>query len=240
LIKAVTFDFWDTLYKGSANDPRVFEKRVNDILKVLQEVNFQFKKDDIVAAINYGWQKAYSFQRLYGKEITPRGHIKYIIEHLGIKVNPNVLDRLLIAYTETLLHIHPTINDKVKETLAALSGKYKLAVICNAGATPGSVLRKIMSDDRIIEYFDVLVFSNEVGMAKPNKKIFALTLQRLATECSAAIHVGDDTITDILGAKLAGMKTVWIASGKEWKIPEADYLINCLDELINILEKCGD
>ncbi|HHV76065.1 MAG TPA: HAD family hydrolase [Syntrophothermus lipocalidus] len=236
LFKAITFDFWNTLYKGpGAND--VTEKRIELVQKVLQEGGLSSDRRAITRAFKRCWQRAYFYQRINGLEITPRGHVECIKKELGLKLDPELDEKLYRAYTQALLKAPPELNDGARDVLQELKERYRLAVICNTGATPGLILRKLMAADGILGYFDLTVFSDEVTWAKPNIRIFRYTLQRLGVNPYEAVHVGDDTITDVIGAKRAGMKAVWIFPQANQPVPECDWHIRDLRELRQIFGK---
>lgn len=236
MIKAVTFDFWNTLYKGpGANN--VTEKRIELVLGVMEQIGVDLDRRTIVKAFKRCWQRAYFYQRVKGLEITPRGHVECIKKELGLKLDTASDDKLYRAYTGALLEAPPEMNDGARDVLAELNGRYRLAVICNTGATPGLVLRKLMAGDGILDFFKLTVFSDEVGWAKPNVRIFRYTLQRLGVCAGEAVHVGDDTITDVIGAKRAGMKAVWIFPKARAPVRECDWHIRDLRELLHIFGK---
>src|SRR5690606_40365814 len=58
----------------------------------------------------------------------------------------------------------------------------------------------------IAGYFDIYVFSDETGVAKPHPEAFRRAYEPLGCLPSEALHIGDIERTDILGAKSAGMK----------------------------------
>ena len=120
------------------------------------------------------------------------------------------------------------------ETLPRLSEKYKLAVICNTGISPGKILREIMQADDIFRWFECLTFSDEVKWAKPNVKIFNYTLENLHVKNHEAAHIGDDIKTDVSGAKLAGMKAIWLASQPLECLTDCDYQVNSIAELVTL------
>ncbi|NIH87334.1 HAD-IA family hydrolase [Amycolatopsis granulosa] len=60
---------------------------------------------------------------------------------------------------------------------------------------------------RLARYFDVFVFSGEVGLAKPDPRVFHLTAGRLGLPASACVMV-DDSRRNIDGATAAGMTGV--------------------------------
>lgn len=233
VLLAVTFDFWNTLYKGPP-DAAVSEQRALDVQQILAAEGFQFELPALSEAFKSAWREAYYTQKVYGRDPGPGGQVAHLLNKLGVKQLRHP-DDLYDAYTTTLLKLPPQINDGVPETLKTLGERLKLAVICNTGATPGLYLRQIMKKDQLFDYFNYLVFSDEVVYAKPDPMIFKLTIEQLGCGPEKAVHVGDDPITDVIGARKAGMKAVWLAPGAEWRLPEADYHIKKVPDLLNLV-----
>lgn len=64
------------------------------------------------------------------------------------------------------------------------------------------------------------VCARDSGVAKPDPRIFALAAERLGVAPEEILHVGDDPVLDVVGAREAGLKTAWInRSRAPW--PEA-------------------
>lgn len=56
---------------------------------------------------------------------------------------------------------------------------------------------------------DAVVISEEIGIAKPDSRIFAECLKRLGSAAGEAVMVGDSWPSDIAGARGAGLRAVW-------------------------------
>jgi FMN phosphatase YigB (HAD superfamily) len=70
--------------------------------------------------------------------------------------------------------------------------------------------------------------------------MFSQALKLLKVQPKETIHVGDLLETDIAGAKIAGMLSIWINGGKRRSNYESfrpDYKINRLPELLPMLKK---
>jgi putative hydrolase of the HAD superfamily len=78
--------------------------------------------------------------------------------------------------------------------------------------TPGTVLRQLLDRHGLLAGFAHVTFSDEVGVRKPDPEIFALTLRALGVEPAAAVHVGDDAVLDVLGARNAGLRAIQVTS----------------------------
>jgi putative hydrolase of the HAD superfamily len=81
--------------------------------------------------------------------------------------------------------------------------------------TPGYTFRVYMEQIGILDYFDVLTFSDEVRLAKPSRAIFLQTANEMGVPPEQIAHVGDHLLNDVLGARNADMKTVWIETYDE-------------------------
>lgn len=60
------------------------------------------------------------------------------------------------------------------------------------------------------EHFHFTVTAADAGVMKPAAEIFAYALHKVGVKPSEAIHVGDDPVSDVVGAREFGMKTVWV------------------------------
>jgi HAD superfamily hydrolase (TIGR01549 family) len=116
-----------------------------------------------------------------------------------------------------------------KDTLAKLRNKgYKLGLISN---THWRMLENSQKEFR--KFFDVITLSYELGYAKPHPLIFITTLKKLGVNANCCLHVGDDPIADIEGAKAVGMKAAFVKR-REMEA-EADITIKRLSELVTFL-----
>ena len=121
--------------------------------------------------------------------------------------------------------------------LENLSKKYKIGVIANQ--SPGT--RKRLQQHGILQYIDLVIASAEEGVAKPDKRIFEIALQRSNCRPENAMMIGDRIDNDIVPAKLLGMHTIWIKQGfgKYWTIKneteKADFVVENLMEICDIL-----
>ncbi|MBI3304199.1 MAG: HAD family hydrolase [Deltaproteobacteria bacterium] len=97
-----------------------------------------------------------------------------------------------------------------RETRRVLAGLRErgltLGVISNSDGRIAAVLEQC----GIAQFFDVVIDSHDVGVEKPNPRIFHLALEQAGARPEEAIFVGDIYSIDILGAERAGMRPVLI------------------------------
>jgi putative hydrolase of the HAD superfamily len=128
-----------------------------------------------------------------------------------------------------------TLAEDASPTLAALRSRYKLGLITNG---PSAIQRAKIERFGLAEYFDELVVSGEVGVAKPDPAIFRLALERLGVAPDEALFVGDSPEYDLRGAAAAGMPFVWMNPGAEAlpeSIPQPLATIGRLGQLLEVL-----
>ena len=95
------------------------------------------------------------------------------------------------------------------------------------------VLRQILDRYGLLGHFKHTTFSDEVGIRKPDPEIFAMTLRAVGGDPDHAVHVGDDPVLDVEGARAAGMRVIQVTRGPmdPAAIPAADVVIRELSEL---------
>ena len=84
----------------------------------------------------------------------------------------------------------------------------KTGLVANSWPDPGRVLRRDAEAFGLAELLDAFVYSEEVGMRKPDPEIFLHACRQLDVEAVATMYVGDNLLTDVQGAANVGMTTV--------------------------------
>jgi putative hydrolase of the HAD superfamily len=116
---------------------------------------------------------------------------------------------LLPSLTDAIaFHAYPDARPALDQLAAA---GLNLAVIANWDISLTDVLARL----GLAEPFEAIVTAAAVGAAKPDPKPFHVALERLGVDASQCVHVGDDPVTDIAGARAAGLAAVLVdRSGK--------------------------
>lgn len=83
----------------------------------------------------------------------------------------------------------------------------RLAAVTNA---PGAYQRKKLAAVGLADAFDAVVISGEIGVAKPDPRIFHTACERLGLQAHEVAHVGDRLTTDAEGAARAGLSGIWL------------------------------
>ena len=97
--------------------------------------------------------------------------------------------------------------------LGLLSQHFRLGAITNGNA---DVFRTPLG-----EFFEFAVPAAEAGAAKPSPLIFGVAAARAQTPPAAILHIGDDPIGDVVGARSAGMRAAWFNPNRlPWPEPD--------------------
>jgi len=135
-------------------------------------------------------------------------------ERFGLR--PSV-DALVDAFAERLpLEVRPP----PPECLAAIGrlrvAGWRIGVVTNGPPFQAAKLRRA----GLVELLDGWCISDVDGVRKPDRAIFELAARRCRTTLERAWMVGDNGATDIAGAVVCGLPSVWIRLGRRWSRPD--------------------
>lgn len=133
-----------------------------------------------------------------------------IIEQLLLERGPDHRDcavRLSDAYGAVRDESGIRVFDGVEALLNELKGRYRLGLLTNG---PSDIQWEKIRTLGFGDVFDAIVVAGDVGIYKPDARVFEMLLDRLEVRASAALFVGDNHELDIVGARRIGMQTAWI------------------------------
>jgi len=88
----------------------------------------------------------------------------------------------------------------------------RLGLISNCSSEVG----ELWEDSPFAGRFDTVVLSADVGLKKPDPRIFRLTLDRLGVEPAGAVFVGDGESDELPGAQAVGMRAIQLGDRDGW------------------------
>lgn len=231
----VTFDCWSTLVYEE--DHRAgLAGRVASLQSHAGLAGVDVDDDDARRVLHDAWTRHNAEWEAVRSSGSPE-IARWSLEALGIE-DPAVAADLGRAFAEEVLVRPVHALDGAADTLAALrSAGVRTALVCDTGFSPGSSVRVVLERLGLAELLEVLVFSNEVGVPKPHRSMFAAALDGLGTDAHGAVHVGDLRRTDVAGGRGAGMATVRIAWHNDDRadLPDADAVAESHEHLLALL-----
>ncbi|CAN5527647.1 HAD family hydrolase [soil metagenome] len=229
-IRAVTYDCWGTLLKdrdweGAMATRSGALRRFLDLDQAAAQELLEeawLKHDD-------AWKQVETFG--------PGRMAAYCLEAKGI-FDDDAISELTRDFEEASLEVGVVPVDGARDTLEALvAADIRRGLVCDTGFTPGRVVRRLLDDAGLVDFLEVLCFSDEVGVPKPGGEIFAKALAELGVRPPEAVHVGDLRRTDIAGAHDIGMHAVRFRGVHDdhADAPEAESVIDEHPQLLEVL-----
>ncbi|RJP23333.1 MAG: HAD family hydrolase [Candidatus Omnitrophota bacterium] len=247
-IKAITFDLWDTLFADDTDEPKrqqaglppKFAERRELVHQFLQKhapiskelVDVAYNAAD--AAFNKVWHEHYVTWPV-------RERLSIVFSALRIELPAEEMDELIRLHEEMELRFRPDPAVGVHEAIRTLKSKYKLGVISDAIFSPGRALRQLLDEEGLLQYFDALIFSDEVGYSKPTPIVFEKAAEALGVELSEIVHIGDREQNDVDGPHAVGARAVFftVVKNRGSQTSKADAICDDFSKLPLILEEMG-
>ncbi|MEG1461789.1 HAD family hydrolase [Anaerorhabdus sp.] len=215
-IKAIVFDFDGTL---SCRPRCAYDKYKSDVHYVFPDlkentIEFESVVQNLLTWDQYGTiNKDYVYRQLVKT----------------YNLDEKLVDVLTKRWLEDF-HTFSILREGVKETLIKLRENYKVGCITNGNSqTQHSKLEYC----NLKEYFDSVIVSGDLGVHKPDPRIFHESCRQLGVNPSEMVYVGDTFYADVYGAHLAGCIPVWIWNDEE---RHCDTDVIRIHEFIEILE----
>lgn len=159
-----------------------------------EEKAYQDRIRTAIAGTDITYQDFYQTMLGYFKE-NKKGDLE-ALKHYALK-RP--------AWNASLEKLYP----ESKQLLKMLHPHYKIGIIANQLPHLQERLRTFGID----VWIDLVISSADVGLAKPDRAIFELALQKANCPAENALMIGDRLDNDIVPAKQLGMQTVWVRQG---------------------------
>jgi HAD superfamily hydrolase (TIGR01509 family) len=237
-IQAVLFDMFDTLMLIEKNH-EFYSPSLKSAHQVLVNNDVKVK----YAAFRDAYIKARDALYVKADKQLEEPHFNLrlakALESLGycFDANSKAVTGATNAFCEVFMK-YVRIDENAKNALEKLHGQYKLGIVSNF-AIPECV-DKLLENHGLDKLFDVVVVSGAVNKRKPSPEIFHKALEKLGVAAENAVFVGDTADADVIGAKAAGMKTIFIERRVQKETEQAcpDRIIKSLSELTAAIAHC--
>lgn len=260
MVKAIFFDLDDTLLWDKKSVEKAFQE-TSTLAEELTGSDCSGLEKAVRAAATelYAGYDTYGFTKMIGinpfeglwgtfdDEGTQFQQMKTIVPAyrreawtLGLKkigIDSPEIGSQLAEYFPEARKRNPILYEESLDVLEDLKGHYQLLLLTNG--SPSLQQTKLEITPEIAPFFDHIVISGAFGKGKPDPGIFHYALAKFGLSADEVLMVGDNLMTDIIGAEKAGIRSVWV--NREEKAPHDSiiptYEIQHLEELLQLLEQ---
>ncbi|MFH1179402.1 MAG: HAD family hydrolase [Candidatus Bathyarchaeota archaeon] len=226
-IKAILLDFGGTLSDGELD----WDPYHESIKSYLSSHGYYIEMPKLKKSLRAALAELEKV-RSKGKEMKFEEVYAIFLSDLEIRYDSVMLEWLHMNFRKHYkTNFYPCIEDVLKK----LAQSYKVALISNTMSDQPKLLLQEAGYD---QYFDLIITSQELGIRKPNPKIFKTVLEELGVKPDEAVHVGDSVEADMYGARDSGITGIWIKTPEQ--APWNGYAINSICDLPGFLEKISD
>jgi HAD superfamily hydrolase (TIGR01509 family) len=227
VLKGVLIDFGGTIAKTDEEDDRRF---IEEIVSVLKGYGHEKTPDEVARTLHNGYRGS------------TKGEVRDLEEfwnlfsrNLSIPENPK-LARELTGLQRGHLATVCQLYDGAIPVLSVLKRKYELALVSNCAIGLSDVIEAL----GLSHFFKAVVLSYEVGVRKPDRRIYLEALLRLRLNPDKCVFVADE-ISDLEGAREVGLKTILVRQSEmtlnNAKDPNfrPDFQCNRISEILEFL-----
>ncbi len=207
--QAVLFDLGNTLIYFDGDWPTVFAAADAALLAELQATGLELDSQRFLQEFRDRLNAYYEQREAEFIEHTTGYVLQNLLEEWG---QPRLPEDTLRRALREMYAVSQEFWLLEDDTLAALeillNEGYRLGLISNA--SDDADVQLLVDKARLRPYFEVILSSAACGIRKPNPRIFHQALDAMQIAPDAAVMVGDTLGADILGARNAGLRSIWI------------------------------
>lgn len=162
-------------------------------------------------------------------------HAMLFLRELGLKPRMNLAEKVYRSVLDSYIEgfkLDPA-SHSVLESVKRMG--LTVGIITNVGSY--EVVSRRLKEEGLARYVDVVVASQAVAWRKPSRKIFDLACRLAGAEPTSCVHVGDDPVADVEGAKRAGMRAIQVLRDTSKKSQSADAWVYALSEVPGVIER---
>ncbi len=230
--RGLLLDLWGTLFWPKLPLEEYHLMRAKMILRILDQGGLSL--DAVYKAYMDARRLADKIRNTTLHEVDVVGEAIILLDKLGIEPTGDLLRELEEAYIRpyvTQLELAPGAVELIRT-----AREHGFRVILASNTMSGRHTRTLLMEKGLLDLFDYLAFSDEIGFRKPHPKFFSAIVHQTGISPSRSVFVGDEE-GDIAGARAFGMKTIAFIGFHEYSGGVApDYFAKSMYEVAEIIK----
>ncbi len=239
-LRAITFDYWDTLIEGTVERERT-QLRRSAFRDLLAELGHALTPEEVSALHKDVARDLDSWWRVEQRGYTTEEAVTHLLSKRGVVLprHDARVVRTARAVDEALITHPPELLPGAADVLERLAVRFRLAIVSDTGIASGMAQDRVLELRNIRRLFTATIYSADIGWAKPRKEIFQAALAALGTPPAETLHVGDIERTDIVGAIGMGMRAIRCDIVRVSGSSDAELVATSLPEIADYLMAQG-
>jgi putative hydrolase of the HAD superfamily len=236
MLKAISLDYWDTLYDGTVSFERK-EFRHTSLRPLLAAFGRELPDEEIAELDRAAGRETERWWFEEARGYTGADRLRWMLASIGIERPadcPHIAE-VVTAVDAALLAHRPALLTGAIDGVRALASRWPLAIVSDTGFASGVAQDRLLATDGLLDHFAVRVYSCDVGHAKPHPEPFLAAARALGLHPSEILHVGDNERTDIRGALAVGMRAVRLDQVRSSGASVGEYVAADLEALVEYL-----
>lgn len=233
-IKCIGFDLYSTLI---STDNHNWTEMLKPVYSIIRELGYNNTFEAFLKVQKPIYRKWRDYRERHHVELKSEVWWKEILEKLDLQFTSADILKIRMASHQryrSQIATYPEVTNILKKL------KEKYTVVCISNISEGDFAREDMDSFGILQLFDYVLMSSDLGIRKPSPKIFQYILDLFHLQPDEMVFVGDTLYDDIQGAKAAKLRlAIHIKRDRSYFFPDyyikPDRTILSLQELLDIL-----
>lgn len=201
-LQAIVFDLWGTLMtEQRGRFPERARLRYEGVRPVLLRHGIEVDQDEFTQR-HLASNRTIGRMQDQGRDVSGEERARHVVyqfaPHLADRLSGDDLAEFVEGYGGVVRSTPPILLPGAFEAVErARSLGLRVGLMSNTGISGGRHLREVFAEQRVLDCFDSLLFSDEHGMSKPNPLFFDRALEALDATPETAAFIGDTPRFDV-------------------------------------------
>ena len=236
MIKAVVFDVGDTLFIPERPWLEVLPRALDAIYAYAKENGLELPSDEFMGHNKAVFESYLELENDSDIDIPDLTKYQYLLRELFANRSEDEITIMAAKMNDvfwSFINANWALRTEAPESLQDLrSMGISMGIISNHHNH--EALLSLLEEHGILDYFGVVLSSEQEGVRKPNPEIFRKCLSQMGVDASQALYVGDSAERDVGGARAAGMTSILIRADDDAAQGNPDFRIGDLTEIARI------
>lgn len=212
-----------------------FESEAAKLLRL--ELNLRVPNEELINKVRSEWNNKYN--ALISKGVyrstrqLAREVVLAIVKHYLLSLNPQELSYFSSAISSTIVETAELYDDAIDIIEKLNKANISMYILTNLD---NDIAKKILLRFNLLRYFKGVISSDLTRAGKPSAKIFQAALSRARVSKDDTMIVSG-LVEDIIGAKLVGIKVVYVDRLNMRPAVKPDYEVNSLSKIPELVVK---